>query len=134
MDSWRLTLAADEVLDVEPDRLLPRVMVRTAGTAFDFSTPRELGGVTLDNAFRGVPSATATLTGPDGFATITTWDERSPWVQVCTIDLAPEPWRRAGLAVEPMSCPPDAFNSGTDLWLLQPGERRDLGLRIRAGG
>lgn len=131
MDSWRLTLAADEVLEAEPERLLPRALVPTAGTAFDFRAARALAGVMLDNAFRGVPASTATVAGPDGFQTVMSWDERCPWVQVCTIDLAPAPWRRAGLAVEPMTCPPDAFNSGTDLWMLQPGERRDLGLRIR---
>ncbi|KWX09966.1 galactose mutarotase, partial [Carbonactinospora thermoautotrophica] len=44
-----------------------------------------------------------------------------PWVQVHTAD-RPEPrFDRAGLAVEPMTCPPDAFNSGTDLVVLEPG-------------
>lgn len=41
-----------------------------------------------------------------------------PWVQV----YSGEKLQRQGLAVEPMSCPPDAFNSGTDLILLQPGK------------
>ncbi len=31
--------------------------------------------------------------------------------------------RRTALAVEPMSCPPDAFRSGTDLVALHPGGR-----------
>jgi aldose 1-epimerase len=30
---------------------------------------------------------------------------------------------RVGLAVEPMSCPPNAFQSGRDVRVLQPGER-----------
>jgi aldose 1-epimerase len=49
------------------------------------------------------------------------WDEAWPWVQVHTAD-RPEPGlNRSGLAVEPMTCPPDAFNSGVDLVRLQPG-------------
>ena len=61
-----------------------------------------------------------------------TWDDRSPWVQVCTIDLAPGRWRRSGLAVEPMTCPPDAFNSGTDVWMLEPGQQRGMAMQLRA--
>ena len=35
--------------------------------------------------------------------------------------LDPEP--RQSLAVEPMTCPPDALRSGTDLTILHPGSR-----------
>jgi aldose 1-epimerase len=35
--------------------------------------------------------------------------------------LAPER-RRQGLAIEPMTCPPNAFRSGRDLIVLRPGE------------
>ena len=31
--------------------------------------------------------------------------------------------RRQSLAVEPMTCPPDALRSGTDLIVLRPGAR-----------
>jgi aldose 1-epimerase len=30
--------------------------------------------------------------------------------------------RRRGLAIEPMTCAPDAFNSGAGLVVLQPGD------------
>lgn len=33
-------------------------------------------------------------------------------------------WPR--LAVEPLSCPPDAFNSGTDLIRLEPGQEHSV--------
>jgi aldose 1-epimerase len=35
--------------------------------------------------------------------------------------LAPPRWR-ASVAVEPMTCPADAFNSGVDLIVSAPGE------------
>jgi aldose 1-epimerase len=44
-----------------------------------------------------------------------------PWVQVHTADLAPPEPSRVALAVEAMTCPPDAFNSGADLRVLAPG-------------
>lgn len=53
-------------------------------------------------------------------------------MQVHTGD-RPEPeYHRAGLAVEPMTCPPDAFNSGTDLVVLQPGASHTLAWTIAA--
>lgn len=43
-------------------------------------------------------------------------------MQIFTADtLAPER-RRRGLGVEPMTCPPDAFNSGEHLIVLAPGD------------
>jgi aldose 1-epimerase len=44
-------------------------------------------------------------------------------VQVHTGDLPEAPAAgRIGLAVEPMTCPPGAFNSGTDVITLGAGE------------
>jgi len=53
-------------------------------------------------------------------------------VQVHTADL-PDPGRsRLGLALEPMTCPPDAFNSGTDLIVLEPDAETGAAWTIRA--
>ncbi|HWU31187.1 MAG TPA: galactose mutarotase, partial [Microbacterium sp.] len=60
------------------------------------------------------------------------WDAGCPWVQVHTADLPDPAASRRGLAVEPMTCPPDAFNSGTDLIVLEPGAAHTAGWSIRA--
>lgn len=50
----------------------------------------------------------------------TVWaDEAWPWVQVFTGDLPDV--RRRGLAIEPMSCPPQAFQTGEGVIRLEPG-------------
>jgi aldose 1-epimerase len=55
---------------------------------------------------------------------VTVWaDDAWPYVQIFTGDL-PDVGRR-GLAVEPMTCPPNAFNTGEGLIRLEPGERFD---------
>jgi aldose 1-epimerase len=52
---------------------------------------------------------------------VTVWaDEAWPYVQVFTGDL-PDVQRR-GFAVEPMTCPPNAFNTGEGLIRLEPGD------------
>ena len=49
-------------------------------------------------------------------------DASCGWLQVFTSDgLEPE-HDRAALAVEPMTCPPNAFESGQDLIVLAPRE------------
>ena len=48
-------------------------------------------------------------------------DEQWPWLQVYTGDQFPEGQHRRSLAVEPMSCPPNALADGADLVVLAPG-------------
>ncbi len=55
---------------------------------------------------------------------MTLWaDERFRYFMVYTGDTLDPDRRRTSLAVEPMTCPPDAFRSGTDLARLRPGAR-----------
>ena len=37
---------------------------------------------------------------------------------------------RTALAVEPMTCPPDAFRTGQDLVVLQPGESHTTSFQV----
>jgi aldose 1-epimerase len=50
-------------------------------------------------------------------------DASYPWVQVFTSDPLDPDHRRKAVAVEPMTCPPNSFASGTDLIRLAPGDR-----------
>jgi aldose 1-epimerase len=54
-------------------------------------------------------------------AGVTVWaDDAWPYVQLFSGDLPDI--RRRGFAVEPMTCPPNAFNTGEGLLRLEPGE------------
>jgi aldose 1-epimerase len=126
LDEWVLQLPADSFLAVTPDRLLPVDLQPVQGHAFDYRSPRLLGGVEIDHAFTGIGwdrqgRAELMLRDPAGTGVGMRWDQACPWLQVHTADKpAPLP-SRLGLAVEPMTCPPDAFNSGTDVVRLTPG-------------
>ena len=64
-------------------------------------------------------SSCETRTRGDG---VTLWvDETYPYVMVFTGDPLPDVNRRS-LAVEPMTCPPNAFRSGEGLVRLEPGQ------------
>ena len=138
VDDWSLDLPAARVLEVTADRLVPTGLRSVEGSPFDFRGGRVLGRTEVDHAFTGLASEAAgevraRLLAGDGTGVECAWDAAQlPWVQVHTAD-RPEPGEsRLGLAVEPMTCPPDAFNSGTDLVVLEPGGSHDAQWRLRA--
>ncbi len=106
VDDVSLELPFADELQVDEDRLLP-VALAGVSRGKDFRTPRKLGTTVLDTAFAAPtqPDWTVRVMGPGH--TIEVWaDESLPWVQAYT---RPE---RDAIAVEPMSCGPDAFNEG----------------------
>lgn len=119
VDDITLTVPAASRL-VTDDRGLPAGWQDVEGSGFDFRSPRVIGGALLDTCF---------ATGHDGFRVVvddvTLWADSSfSYAQVFTGDTDPDPARRrSALAVEPMTCPPDAFRTGEGLIRLEPGER-----------
>jgi aldose 1-epimerase len=61
------------------------------------------------------------LRGPAGALELAV-DRSWPWLQVYSGDTLPAGQRRRSLAVEPMTCPPNALADGADLVVLPPGE------------
>ena len=102
-------------------------MSRPRTTAPSTSARRGLIGTTfIDHAFTDLDrddegTTEVTVVAADGTGVAMTGPSDCPWVQVHTADQANPATSRRGLAVEPMTCPPDAFNSGTDLIVLAPG-------------
>lgn len=121
-----LTLSATTWLPTD-DRLLPAGESQpVAGTGYDLRDGRRLDELTLDTAFGGcAPDEGDTLVrhalvGPDGDGVEVFAEPVFRWVQVFTPDSFPG--RGHAVAIEPMTCPPDALNSGVDLLWLEPGE------------
>jgi|tagenome__1003787_1003787.scaffolds.fasta_scaffold20963835_2 aldose 1-epimerase len=98
-----------------------------AGTEFDFREARAIGPTRLDHAFtdleRGEDGlARVELQDPDSGTRVTLWlGAGYPYLQLFTGDGLASVNRRS-LAVEPMSCPPNAFRSGEAVVVLEPGE------------
>jgi aldose 1-epimerase len=121
-------------------RLLPIGAARVAGTDYDFTEGRRLGTTVLDTAFGDVITGTdggsqVSLAAPDGRSVAVWADESFMWWQVYSSDtLTPERLRRS-VAIEPMTCPPDAFRSGRDVVTIEPGQswRGAWGVRPSVG-
>jgi aldose 1-epimerase len=120
------------------------------GTEFDFRTPRPIGDTQLDHALTGlargddgrvwarlssagqVTRTEAARTDPARTEVARTEVARTEvalwagpgyeWLQVFTGDTLGPSHRRKAVAIEPMTCPPNAFNSGVDLLMLEPGD------------
>ena len=140
IDDWVLEIPAGQVLSVSADRMLP------TGTAdvgehdqgrLDFREPRRIGPTLVNHAF------TSMRRDPDGRARVRLKDrsgrgveismsEHCRWVQVYTADAGGTGGSRHGLAVEPMTCPPNALNSKRDLFVIEPGGSVTAGWTIRS--
>jgi aldose 1-epimerase len=127
VDGCTLQLRAGTRVLTDPDRQLPTGLEPVAGTEYDFASQRRLGALELDDAFtdleRGEDGrAQVRLACPDG-RTAELWADASyPVIQLYTADTLAPARRRRGLAVEPMTAPANALQSGEMLVRLAPGE------------
>src|SRR5215204_1309195 len=134
-----LVLRLDAGSHIEVDeRLLPTGEVPVEGTEWDFREGQLVGGLDLDDAFGEVASADGqvlhSLTAPDG-RSVSIWaDDEFEYVQVYTSRQFPGEDGDVAIAVEPMTAPAEAFNSGRGLKWLDPGEEWQLSWGIRFQG
>jgi len=133
VDTWELSVPARTALAID-DRKIPTGRVEVAGGDLDFRDGRQIGDTLLDTAYTDLDRdsdgrATVVLRGPEGGVEL--WmDAAHHWAQVYSADDLTPP--RSALAVEPMTAPPDAFNSGDDLLSLEPGATQSLSWGVRA--
>lgn len=133
IDGCELTLPASTYCDVDA-RGLPGPLLPVAGGPYDFGAPRLIGDTVLDHPFSGLPgdgvATTVSLRDPDSGRTATlTADAAYSWLQVFSGDTLPVEARES-LAVEPMTCPPNAFRSQIALVVLEPGQAHTAGFVI----
>jgi aldose 1-epimerase len=125
VDECTLSLPAARWLPAD-ERGIPADEARdVTGTDADFRTARPIEDVRLDHALTGLARdglgrAWARLTS--AHTEVGIWAGQGyHWLQVFTGDTLDTTRRRRALAVEPMTCPPNAFVTGTDLIVLEPG-------------
>ena len=114
-----LSIPFDAELAVDPERLLP-IRLGPVTQEHDFTRPRRIGETVLDTAFTDPLTREWAVSLHGDGRTIEIWgDATTQWVQVFT------PPTRASIAIEPMTCGPNAFNEGPthrDRILLRSGE------------
>jgi aldose 1-epimerase len=125
VDSVVLTAPGRAVLSSD-DRGIPSSRAAVEGTEYDFTRPRAIGSTQLDHCFteleRDAGVARVELRADGERSGLTLWmDEAYGYLQLFTGDPLPDVDRRS-LAVEPMTCPANAFRTGEGLIRLEPGD------------
>jgi aldose 1-epimerase len=120
VDDVELRVPAATVLEAD-ERGLPVGKAGVAEAGLDFREAKAIGPLRLDHCFTDLER------DHDGRARVrlgetTLWvDESYPYLMVFTGDGLPDVDRRS-VAVEPMTCAPNAFRSGDGLVRLEPGQ------------
>jgi aldose 1-epimerase len=136
VDGWTVEVPASVRVLTDAERLLPTGTEDVEGTPYDLRGPRRLDDLVLNHAYGrlgrdAAGRATTRLVAPEGTGVELWADERHGWMMLYTADDVPATARRS-LAVEPMTAPADAFNSGLDVVRLEPGERFSASWGVRA--
>jgi aldose 1-epimerase len=124
VDSLVLRAPGRSVLRADA-RGLPTGSAPVDGTEYDFRAPRRIGATVLDHCFTDLERedgrARVELRAPAGSGVALWLDDAYGYLMLFTGDPLPDVARRS-LAVEPMTCAPNAFRSGAGLVVLAPGE------------
>ena len=123
IDELTLRVPAQAIL-LSNERGLPTGEQDVEGTEYDFREARAIGETQLDTAYTTLEReddgrVRVELRRADDAALALWVDESYRYLMIFTGDPLPDVSRRA-IAIEPMTCPPNAFRSGTDLIVLEP--------------
>jgi aldose 1-epimerase len=126
VDECELTLPVTQWLPADARGIPAGPPQDVAGGEFDFRKARPVGTARLDHAFTGLDRdgqgrAWARLAS-DGTEVALWAGPGYRWLQAFTGDTLDAAHRRRAVAIEPMTCPPNAFVTGTDLLMLDPGD------------
>jgi aldose 1-epimerase len=132
IDQLLLTVSAGTRL-VADERLIPRSSEPVSGDT-DLRAGRRVGSLDIDVALTDIAFdggvARHTLSAPDGRSVSLWQDETCGYVHVFVSTQFPG--RARAVAIEPMTGPANAFNSGDGLRWLQPGDSFTMGWGIDA--
>ncbi|MBV9794205.1 MAG: aldose 1-epimerase family protein [Actinobacteria bacterium] len=126
LEEWELELPAARWLPLDSRGIPTGPAQDIGGTPCDFRAPHPIGDTVLDHALTGLNRAAdgrvwAHLRA--GGRQVSMWaGPGHGWLQVFTSDTLHGERHRKAVAVEPMTCPPNAFVTGDDLIVLAPGE------------
>lgn len=133
----KLVINADSHVELDAVMIPTGTVTDVGGTALDFQAGQVLGSVALDDAWTDLRrdaagGSTHFLQAPDGSRVELQMDASFGYIQVYTTANFPtDTGPVAAVAMEPMTAPANAFNSGLDLHWIEPGESWIIGWGIR---
>lgn len=133
---WLIKFGAEQRMSVDSSRLLPTGLVPVDASPYDFRSGAYSQDAFYDHAYTGLPveqtengfAHRAWLSDREGNLVKMSWSTSLPWVHLHIPLVQPEGLEN--VVLEPQTSPPDAFNSGVGLVVLQPGESFQAWCRI----
>ncbi|POP43777.1 aldose epimerase [Superficieibacter electus] len=125
VDDYLLQLPAKQVFMVD-EHANPTHLHHVDELDLNYTTIKQLGDKQIDHTFKTEGKEWQMRIIDPGQSLCVSLFSEQPWLQV----YSGEKLHRKGIAVEPMSCPPNAFNSGTDLILLKPRQQHRLSFKL----
>jgi len=136
IEGSQLEVPAKGFIAVNARQLPTGEILPLAGNQLDFSTMKSINGHDLDVTYTELVrddtgmSSVVVVDGTGGEVELSV-DRNFPYIQVYTGDTLEKGRRRTAVAVEPMTCPPDALRSGKDVVVLEPGQHWAGSWRVR---
>ena len=136
IEGAELLVPAQAYVDVNERQLPTGEILPVTGNALDFTKSKSINGHDLDVTYTELIRddsglATVVVTDATGGAIELSMDRNFAYVQLYTGDTLERGRRRTAIAVEPMTCPPDALRSGKDVIVLEPGQHWAGSWRLR---
>jgi aldose 1-epimerase len=130
-DDTTIEVNADTA-SVHGSDMLPISQTPAAAIGLGSGNPVLVRDLKLDTQFTSVTNPVSTL--KTGDHTLDIWHDNAPWLMIYTTNKFP--WADGpgnAIAIEPQTCPADAFNTGEDLRVLASGESTFMrfGLTLR---
>jgi aldose 1-epimerase len=121
-----------DTASVHGSDMLPISQTPAAEIGLGSGNPVLVRDLKLDTQFTSVTNPVATL--KTGDYSLDIWHDNAPWLMIYTTNKFP--WADGpgnAIAIEPQTCPADAFNTGEDLRVLASGESTFMrfGLTLR---
>ncbi len=136
IEGAKLEIPAKSYVAVDERQLPTGEILPLAGHQLDFARRKSVSGHELDVTYTDLVRddsgmAIAALEDANGGEVELSVDRNFPYFQVYTGDHLEKGRRRTSVAVEPMTCPPDALRSGKDVVVLEPGQHWAGSWRLR---
>jgi len=121
INNMKLKIPADMVFDNSMDK--NNSIFSKKNARIDFRSGKIIGDTELNHAFR-IKNHMQDIDLIDSFKKrkYVRPLQGVSWVHVYSLDFAPPEIARSAIAIEPMSCPPNAFNNKIDLIELSPSD------------
>jgi aldose 1-epimerase len=136
IEGAQLEVPAKAFVAVNERKLPTGEILPVTGHLLDFTQRKSVSGHELDVTFTELirddsGMATTVLVDGAGGEIDLSVDRNFPYLQIYTGDKLERGRRRTSVAVEPMTCPPDALRSGKDVVVLEPGQHWAGSWRLR---